>query len=118
MGRVRWWMRNSISLPSAHAESVRQNHRPASGGVSSPPTNPATWLIAQEIEPLFPGAVAEHDGMKALAYSALVPVTVGAIQELNQKLERKLQQKETEIAELKARLDKLERQMDQKRAAP
>jgi hypothetical protein len=40
-------------------------------------------------------------------------VALAAIQGLNQKLEQKAEQKETEIAELKARLEKLERLMNQ-----
>src|SRR5205823_2901052 len=83
--------------------------RPVSYRLKSAPTNaPLTLgLIAQEVEPLFPEVVGEHGGMKGLAYSQLVPITVGAIQELNQKLESKLQQKETEIAELKQSLAEL-----------
>jgi hypothetical protein len=45
------------------------------------------------------------------------PLTIysaAAIQELNQKLEARLEQKETEITELKSRLEKLERLMNEK----
>lgn len=69
---------------------------------------PAIGLIAQEVEPLFPEVVAEHNGMKALSYPELVPVTVGAIQELNKKLE----QKETEITDLKKALAELKELVD------
>jgi hypothetical protein len=62
-------------------------------------------LIAQEVEPLFPEVIGEHAGMKALAYAELVPVAVGAIQELNQKLE----QERAENADLKRRLEALEK---------
>ena len=41
-------------------------------------------------------------------------VALAAIQGLNQKLEQKLEQKETEITELKARMEKLERLVNQK----
>jgi hypothetical protein len=41
-------------------------------------------------------------------------VALAAIQGLNQKLEQKLEQKETEITELKQRLEKLERLMNDK----
>ena len=41
-------------------------------------------------------------------------VALAAIQGLNQKLEQKLEQKEMEITELKARMEKLERLMNQK----
>ena len=62
--------------------------------------------LSKEVEPLFPEVVGEREGIKSLAYSELVPVTVGAIQELNQKL----QQKETEITELKER-PKIDKQL-------
>jgi hypothetical protein len=89
--------------------------RPVSYRFKSAPASerPVIGLIAQEVEPLFPEIVGEHDGMKALAYPELVPITVGAIQELNRKLEQKLHQKETEITELKARLEKLEQLVNQ-----
>jgi hypothetical protein len=64
-------------------------------------------LIAQEVEPLFPEVVGEHDGMKSLAYAELVPVTVGAIQELNQKLTNELKRRDAENAELKRNVDEL-----------
>ena len=79
-------------------------------------------LIAQEVEPLFPEVVDEHDDLKSLAYSELVPVTVRAIQELNEKvqsnnqqsgarihkLESELKRLETENTELRGRLEKIE----------
>ena len=40
-------------------------------------------------------------------------MALAAIQGLNQKVEERLQQKETEITELKQRLEKLERRMNQ-----
>jgi len=80
---------------------------------SAPEGTPLTLgLIAQEVEPLFPEVVGEHGGMKSLAYSELVPVTIRAVQELNQKVEDQkgeLKQKETEITELKQRLEALEK---------
>jgi hypothetical protein len=82
---------------------------------SAPGSAPRTiGLIAQDVEPLFPEAVGEHDGMKSLAYSELVPVTVGAIQELNQKveeranrLERELKRRDAENAELRQTVGEL-----------
>ncbi len=68
-------------------------------------------LIAQEVEPLFPEVVGERADTKSLAYTELVPVTIRAIQELNQKVEDQkgeLKQKQTEITDLKKRLDALE----------
>lgn len=77
---------------------------------SAPESAPRTvGLIAQDVEPLFPEVVAEHANMKSLAYAELVPITVGAIQELNQKLEQKLQQKDAEIAELKETVAELKK---------
>jgi hypothetical protein len=82
--------------------------RPVSYRFKAAPEGPRTFgLIAQEVEPLFPEVVAEREGIKSLAYSALVPVTVGAIQELNQKLTDELKQKTTEIAELRQSVDEL-----------
>ena len=90
---------------------------------SAPEGTPLTLgLIAQEVEPLFPEVVGERDGMKSLAYSELVPVAIGAIQELNQKMEagsqtteirsqrseERIQKLEAENAELKQRLAALE----------
>jgi len=82
---------------------------------SAPESAPRTiGLIAQDVEPLFPEAVGEHNGMKSLAYSELVPVTVGAIQELNQKseeralrLEQELKRRAAENAELKQTVNEL-----------
>jgi hypothetical protein len=80
------------------------SYRFKSGTEPSPRT---LGLIAQEVEPLFPEVVSERDGMKSMAYSELVPVTVGAIQELNRKYEKEFQRKETEIAELKRSVEEL-----------
>ena len=87
---------------------------------------PTLGLIAQEVEPLFPEVVDEHNDMKSLAYSELVPVTVRAIQELNekvqnkndesgakiQKLEHRLKRLDAENADLRARLERLEALLD------
>jgi hypothetical protein len=83
--------------------------RPVSYRFKSAPsaTHPALGLIAQEVEPLFPEVVSEHEGLKALAYAELVPVTVGAIQELNQKLSDELKRRDAENAELKRSVDEL-----------
>ena len=83
--------------------------RPVSYRFKTAPASapPAIGLIAQEVEPLFPEVVGEHNGMKALAYSELVPVTVGAIQELNQKLNDELKRRDAENAELKRSVDEL-----------
>jgi hypothetical protein len=91
--------------------------RPVSYHFRSAPTNaPLTLgLIAQEVQPLFPDVVGEGaNGMKSLAYSELVPVTIRSIQELNQKLEAQEKQKDAEIQDLKTRLEKLEQLMNEK----
>src|SRR5262249_53926450 len=49
-------------------------------------------FIAQELEPLFPEVVSESGDMKGVAYTALIPVAFGAIQELHEKIEAKSQQ--------------------------
>jgi hypothetical protein len=72
---------------------------------SAPESAPRTiGLIAQDVEPLFPEVVGEHDGMKSLAYSELIPVTVGAIQELNQKVEEQSRAKDARIDALETEL--------------
>jgi hypothetical protein len=71
-------------------------------------------LIAQEVEPLFPEVVGEHVGSKALAYSEFVPITIGAIQELNRKMESEntilrdeIKRRDAENAELKQTVSEL-----------
>ena len=67
-------------------------------------------FIAQEVEPLFPEVVSDVGGYKGIAYSELVPVTVGAIQELNRKVEEKdakLEAQEAEIQDLKQNIAQL-----------
>jgi hypothetical protein len=83
--------------------------RPVSYRFKSAPESalPTLGLIAQEVEPLFPEVVDEHDGMKALAYAQLIPVTIGAIQEFNQKMGEKMEQQGTEIRELKRAMNEL-----------
>jgi hypothetical protein len=84
---------------------------------SAPEGAPLTLgLIAQEVEPLFPEVVGERDGIKSMAYSELVPVTISAIQELNRKVEldntelhNELKRRGDENAELKLRLEALEK---------
>src|SRR5207245_139261 len=80
---------------------------------SAPDDAPLTLgFIAQVVEPLFPDDVGERAGMTGLAYSELVPDAIGGIQELNQKveeLERELQRRDAENADLRHRLETLER---------
>jgi len=65
-------------------------------------------LVAQEVEPLFPEVVGDCDGFKGLAYSELVPVTIRAIQELNQKVAEQLKAKDAQIQELRQKVERLE----------
>lgn len=58
-------------------------------------------FIAQEMEPVLPEAVSEMNGMKGIAYSVVIPVAVGAIQELaaeNGALKQRVREMETKIA--------------------
>ena len=89
--------------------------RPVSYRFKSAPASsrPVLGLIAQEVEPLFPEVVSEHDGLKALAYAELVPVTVGAIQELNQKLEERADRLEKELKRRDAENEELKRSVDE-----
>jgi hypothetical protein len=78
--------------------------RPVSYHFRSAPTNAPLSLgfIAQEVQPLFPETVGEgKNGMKSIAYSEFVPVTVAAIQELNQKLEAEVAAQDATITALK-----------------
>jgi hypothetical protein len=87
--------------------TFRYLHAPA----DSPPV---VGFIAQQVLPLFPEVVDEKDGQYAIGYDAFGPIAIGAIQELNTKLEAKLAAKDAEVAELKSRLEKLERLVNEK----
>ncbi len=87
--------------------TFRYLHAPA----DSPPV---VGFIAQQVLPLFPEVVDEKDGQYAIGYDAFGPIAIGAIQELNTRLEAKLAAKDAEVAELKSRLEKLERLVNEK----
>ena len=77
-------------------------------------------FIAQEVEPLFPEVVGEHASMKSVAYSEMVPITIGAILELNQKvdsenaaLREELKHRDVENAELKQQLAEIKEVLQQ-----
>ncbi len=66
-------------------------------------------FIAQEVEKVLPELVTtDSKGYKSVAYANVVPVLVEAVKTLNRKVER-LNKVEAENAELKARLDAIER---------
>jgi hypothetical protein len=71
-------------------------------------------FIAQEVEAILPTLVTDGADVKTLDYASLSVVAIGAIQELNTKLEAKLAAKDAEVAELKSRLEKLERLVNEK----
>jgi len=106
--------------------------RPVSYHFRSAPEKASLTLgfIAQEVEPLFPEMVGERAGLKSIAYSELIPVTIRAVQELNQKVEaggqtteirsqkseERIQKLEEENAELKQRLEVLEQVVHNQKA--
>ncbi len=68
-------------------------------------------FLAQEVEPLFPEAVSEARGFKGISYTDLIPVAIGAIQELHQIT----QKKDSELNALRAKaahVDRLEQEVD------
>jgi hypothetical protein len=65
-------------------------------------------FIAQEVQPLFPDVVDEKDGYFAIAYDGFGPVAIGAIQELNQKVDRK----DAEIAAQREAVSELKTQVE------
>jgi hypothetical protein len=51
--------------------------------------NKSYGLIAQELETVLPELVNTVDGVKSIAYTALIGILLEAIKELNEKLENK-----------------------------
>jgi hypothetical protein len=86
------------------------SYRFKSAPASAPP---AIGLIAQEVEPLFPEVVDEHDGVKSVTYSGLVPVALGAIQELNWKVEERAKRLEQELKRRDAENTELKRSVEE-----
>ncbi|HYE32572.1 MAG TPA: tail fiber domain-containing protein [Methylomirabilota bacterium] len=67
-------------------------------------------FLAQEIEGVLPEVTDENKGVKSVAYSEIVPVTVGAIQQLHAESERKerqIQELKSELQSLRAMVEKL-----------
>jgi hypothetical protein len=66
-------------------------------------------MVAQEVEPIFPDWVETgSDGYKRLTYRGFEALTVEALRELREEKETRIAALETEVDELKARLEKLE----------
>ena len=94
--------------------------RPVSYHFRANPTNAplSLGLIAQEVQPLFPEVVGEgRNGMKSIAYSELVPVTIAAIQELNQKLETEVKARDATITALKRQSAEMEAELAEQKKA-
>lgn len=64
-------------------------------------------FIAQEVEEIMPELVSQKDGVRGLNYQGLIPLTVAAVQEQQKKMESLA----GENAELKQRLEALEKKM-------
>lgn len=110
--------RNVTSLD--HTLDLLLQLHPVSYHFRSEPTNssPTLGLIAQEVQPLFPEVVGEQaNGVKDLVYSELIPITIRSIQELNQKLETQLKQKDSEIQDLKQSNEVLARRLQELQTA-
>lgn len=64
-------------------------------------------FIAQEVEEIMPELVSQRNGVRGIDYQGLIPVTVAAVQEQQKKMESLAD----ENAELKQRLEALEKKM-------
>ncbi|MBE2283807.1 MAG: tail fiber domain-containing protein [Prosthecobacter sp.] len=64
-------------------------------------------FIAQEVEEIMPELVSQRDGVRGIDYQGLIPVTVAAVQEQQKKMESLA----GENAELKQRLEALEKKL-------
>ncbi len=66
-------------------------------------------LIAQDVQTVFPEVVGtDQDGYLGIRYTELIPLTIKAIQEQQRQIDAIKLEKDTEIAELKARIEVLE----------
>lgn len=71
-----------------------------------------TGFIAQEVEPHFPDWVKTgEDGMKILSITGFESLTVQALRELREEKDAEMKAKDEKIADLEARLAKLEQMM-------
>lgn len=85
--------------------------RPVSYRLKNGPEDARKHLgfIAQELEPLFPEVVTEFNGVKTVAYSELISVSVAAIQELH----AEVQGKDAEVEKLKSEVSQLRALVEQ-----
>lgn len=81
--------------------------------VNEPGTPKSLGFIAQEVETLFPEVVSEGaSGYKSMAYTALVPVTVAALQEEHRIAEKREREKDAEIEKLQRQNEALEKRLE------
>ena len=71
--------------------------------INPDPSLPEAGFIAQEVEELFPEAVTEKDGKKAIFYSHFGVIAVKAIQEQQEQID----QLRLEIAQLRETIEEL-----------
>lgn len=74
------------------------------------PSLPEAGFIAQEVEKLFPEAVVEKNGKKAIYYSHFGVIAVKAIQEQQEQIE----QLQEQIEELRKELERLEKILEER----
>jgi Chaperone of endosialidase len=83
--------------------------------------NKSMGFLAQDVEPLFPGVVSQSGtGYKSMAYSELIPVAIGAVQEVNvetNKLKEENATLKTQLNGLEERLKKLEALLEKQAAS-
>ena len=69
-----------------------------------------SYLLAQDIEKLFPELVSESNGIKSVNYQGLVPVLINALKEqevLMKEQQRILSVQQSELDELKSMMQKI-----------
>lgn len=77
-------------------------------------------FLAQDVEPLFPSAVSDSmNGYKSMTYSELIPVAIGAIQEVNTEAQQMKEENaalKKQVGGLEERLKKLEALLEKQAA--
>jgi|TARA_B100001094_G_C18004663_1_gene706989 hypothetical protein len=69
-----------------------------------------SYLLAQDIEKVFPELVSEINGIKSVNYQGLVPVLINALKEqdvLMKEQQRVLTEQQSELDELKSMMKKI-----------